>query len=119
MCKQVQDVRLHLGEVRRAGAKRDGELDTDCPLMMELTKAVKINALLSLVGMQLVKYEERSLSSKPQKDDIAEIFDCIDEQEESVQYLLNLLTQRGKAQVLGEAAEVLRLTELINGLLAS
>jgi len=119
LCKQVQDVRLHLGEVRRAGAKRDGELDTDCPLMMELTKAVKINALLSLVGMQLVKYEERSLSSKPQKDDIAEIFDCIDEQEESVQYLLNLLTQRGKAQVLGEAAEVLRLTELINGLLAS
>ena len=114
--KQVQDVRCHLGEVRRAGAKRDGEVDTDFPLLVELTKALKINALLSLVGMQLVKMDEKS---RPQKDDIAEIFDCIDEQEGSIQYLLNLLSQRGKAQGLGEAAEVQRLTELINGLLAT
>merc|ERR1712083_892937 len=114
--KQVQDVRCHLGEVRRAGAKRDGEVDTDFPLLVELTKALKINALLSLVGMQLVKMDEKS---RPQKDDTAEIFDCIDEQEGSIQYLLNLLSQRGKAQGLGEAAEVQRLTELINGLLAT
>merc|ERR1719233_1479075 len=115
--KQVQDVRCHLGEVRRAGAKRDGEVDTDFPLLVELTKALKIDALLSLVGMQLVKMDEKS--RPPQKDDIAEIFDCIDEQEGSIQYLLNLLSQRGKAQGLGEAAEVQRLTELINGLLAT
>ena len=36
----------------------------------------------------------------------------------SPQYLLNLLSQRGKEQGLGQGAEVQRLTELINGLLA-
>merc|ERR1739842_137681 len=85
-----------------------------------LSRSLKVNALLGLVGMQLVRMDEKSLSSsRPQKDDIAEIFDCIDEQEGSIQYLLNLLSQRGKAQGLGEAAEVLRLSELINGLLVT
>lgn len=116
---QVNGVRRHLGEVRSAGAKRDGELDNDGPLLMELTRALNINALLGLLGMQLVKLEKGAASSRPPKDDIAEIFECIDEQEGSIQYLLNLLSQRGKAQGLGQGAEVQRLTELINSLLAT
>ena len=48
---QVHGFRRYLGEVRSAGAKCDGELENDRPILMELTRALNINALLGLLGM--------------------------------------------------------------------
>jgi len=109
----LRAVRHHLVALRSAGARRAGE-PCNNPLSLEMANILKLDLLLGFFDVQLVKLDHK----KVDVDEIAEIFECIDEQEGSIEYFLTLLSQRKEAQKLGQEVEVKRLTELINSLLA-
>jgi len=69
---KVRGVRRHLRAVRRAGAKRDGEPCHESSLLMEMAKMLKLNILLSFLGMQLVTVEDDE-SSSPSKSGVIEV----------------------------------------------
>jgi len=68
---KVRSVRRHLRAVRRAGAKLDGVPCNESSLLMEMAKMLKLNFLLSFMGMQLVTVEDNE-SSNPMKSGVQE-----------------------------------------------
>merc|ERR1712212_830010 len=78
---KVQGVRRHLRAVRRAGARRDGEPCKDGSLLMEMSQVFKLNILLGILGMQLVKIDEpQAPATSAEKEE--SIRDSSDEEED-------------------------------------
>ena len=84
----VHGVRRHLREVRRAGAKCDGEPCSDDSLLMEMAKMLRLNVLLSFLGLQLVKFDEEPVDYSPLKKKFdGEVEDHADNLEEDSNYV--------------------------------
>merc|ERR1712098_664892 len=97
----IQTLRHHLVALRHGGARRAGE-PCNNPLPLEMANILKLDVLLGFLDIQLVKLDQK----KVDMDEIAEIFECSDEEEGSIEYFLTLLSQRKEAQKLGQEVEV-------------